>query len=166
VTLLGVQVLIDGVAAPLSFVSDGQINFIAPVNLLPGPATLIVQTPYGASPGVTIQIAASAPGIFWDVPSGYGAILIAGTANVTQVSPARAGDFLEIYCTGLGPMPQAGVKIAGIEVEVTYAGPTHIQGLDQVNVKIPAGLTPGAQDLVLTINGLASNTVKVHIASQ
>jgi len=163
---LGVTVNINGVAVQLSYVSDGQINFIAPADLLPGSATLIVQTPYGASPAVTIQIAARAPGIFWDVPSGYGAILIAGTTNTTQVSPAHAGDFLEIYSNGLGVTPQASVTIAGIGVEVTYAGPSYLQGLDQVNVKIPAGLPPGPQDLILTVNTLVSNTVKVQIGSQ
>jgi uncharacterized protein (TIGR03437 family) len=163
--LLGVRVFLNGLPAALSFVSDGQINFIAPANLLPGTAVLVVQTPYGSSPPVPVQIAARAPGIFWDVPSGYGAILIAGTANWTQVSPARPNDFLEIYCTGLGNMPEASVKIAGISVEVTYAGPTWIQGLDQVNVKIPAGLPSGAQDLVMTVNGIMTNTVKVHIAA-
>jgi uncharacterized protein (TIGR03437 family) len=162
---LGVQVSINGAPVQLTYISDGQINFIASANLLPGPATLIVQTPYGSSAGVTIQIAARSPGIFWDVPSGYGAILIAGTPNTTQVSPARAGDFLEIYSNGLGPTPQASVTIAGINVEVTYAGPSYLGGLDQVNVKIPTGLPPGPQDLILTVNTLVSNTVKVQIAA-
>ena len=162
---LGVQVMINGVAAKLSYISDGQINFITPANLLPGSATLTVQTPYGSSPAVSIQIVARAPGIFWDVPSGYGAILIAGTTNTTQVSPAHAGEFLEIYTNGLGATPQASVTIAEIGIEVTYAGPSYLQGLDQVNVKLPAGLPPGPQDLVLTVNTLVSNTVKVQIAA-
>jgi uncharacterized protein (TIGR03437 family) len=103
------------------------------------------------------------PGIFFDSATGYGAILIANTNSVTQVRPAGAGDFIEIYGTGFGAAPVQ-VTIAGTPVEVTYSGlaPT-FPGLFQINAKIPSGLPSGAQNLVVSQSGVASNQVKVQL---
>jgi uncharacterized protein (TIGR03437 family) len=164
-SLAGVQVTINGTAARLSYVSDSQINFLAPSNLAPGPANISVQTVLGTSSAYQAQVESVAPGIFFDTLSGYGAILIAGTASVTQVRPAVLGEFIEVYCTGLGPMPQVTATIGGVAVPVTYAGPTTFDGLQQVNLQIVAGTPGGTQNLVLSVNGIPTNTVKVQIAS-
>ncbi|MEO8096862.1 MAG: hypothetical protein ABI811_04130 [Acidobacteriota bacterium] len=162
-TLSGVRVTVNGTSVPLSYVSDSQINFIAPANIDAGTAQLIVATPLGISTAVPIQIAAVAPGVFYNTSTGAGAILIAGTGLTTQTRAARAGEFLEIYCTGLGISPTATVSIAGVNVEVTYAGPTVVQGLQQVNVRLPQGLPSGTQDLLLGVNGIPGNSVKVQL---
>lgn len=160
----GVRVRINGLTAQLVYLSDFQINFLAPAALTPGPAQVVVETALGVSPPFQVQVEAAVPGIFFDAASGYGAILIAGTSAVTQVRPARAGEYIEVYCTGLGTDPVVIATIAGIPVPVTFAGSTAIAGLQQVNLQIPPGLPAGAQNLTLTVNGAASNTVKVQIA--
>ncbi|MEP6961551.1 MAG: hypothetical protein ABI995_05710 [Acidobacteriota bacterium] len=162
-TLSGVRVTINGAAVSLSYVSDSQINFIAPANIAAGTAQLAIETPLGVSAAIPIQIAAVAPGVFFDAATGNGAVLIAGTGLTTQVRAAKAGDFLEIYCTGLGISPVATVTIAGLNAEVTYAGPTVVQGLQQVNVKVPTGLPPGPQDLLLKVSGISGNSVRVQL---
>ena len=163
-TVLGdVQVLVNGAAAQLSYVSDTQINFIVPANISPGTAQVIVSTPLGLTSATPFQVAATAPGVFYDTASGAGAVLIAGTGQPTAVRAAVAGDFLEVYTTGLGASPTAAATIAGVDAPVTYAGPTSITGLQQVNVRVPAGVPSGTQTLVLKVNGIQTNPVTIQV---
>jgi uncharacterized protein (TIGR03437 family) len=55
--------------------------------------------------------------------------------------------------------------IGGVPASVEYAGSQNgFVGLDQVNVRIPAGLKGrGEVDVVLLVDGQRSNTVKVNI---
>ena len=163
----GVQVKINGTPVPLAYVSDSQINLVAPANLVPGPANVTVETALGVSAAVRVQVEEFAPGIFFDSASGFGAILIAGTASTTQSRPALPGDFLEIYCTGLGISGgSVKVQIAGAEARVVFTGQTAIPGLYQVNVQVPADAPVGSVPLTLSINGVASNSVKVLVSSR
>ncbi len=161
--LSGVSVSVNGTFAQLSYVSDSQINFIVPANISPGTAQVLVTTPIGISASTPVQIAATAPGVFYDTATGAGAVLIANTGLLTQTRPAATGDFLEIYATGLGAAPTATASIAGIDVPVVYAGSTSIPGLQQVNVRVPAGIPSGTQDLVLKVNGIQANPVKIQL---
>jgi len=92
---------------------------------------------------VTVQ-----PGIF------SGAVLHAGTTVSALSTPVRAGDYIEIYCTGLGPTRLSGglslttatptVYIGATPVSAAFAGlaPGFV-GLLQVNVQVPAGVPAG-----------------------
>ncbi len=166
VTQAGVHVRVNGIDAKLLYLANFQLNFLAPDNILPGPAEVVVETPLGTSVPFQVQVEAVAPGVFYDPVSGYGAILISGTSTPTQSRAAVAGEFIEVYCTGLGDSPTVTATIAGAPATVTFAGATTIEGLQQVNVQIPAGLAAGAQDLALTVNGVASNVVKVQTAGR
>jgi uncharacterized protein (TIGR03437 family) len=165
-----ITVSINGTPQPFLYASDTQVNLLAPANLSPGFADLSITTYAGTSPSVKVQVDTYAPGIFFDTASGYGAILISGTSDVTQVHPAASGDYLEIYCTGLGPVNAQGqtvppqVAIAGISAPVLFSGLSSITGLYQVNVQVPPGVASGKQSLVLSIAGIASNTVSIQIA--
>jgi uncharacterized protein (TIGR03437 family) len=160
-------VLVNRTPARVFYAAGGQINFVMPSELAPGPARIVVQNPLGSSDPLTVQVSTYAPGIFFNSDTGYGAIRIAGTADTPTDRPVRAGTYLEIYCTGLGPAnaPLPKVQIGGIDAPVLYSGVTPIPGLYQVNVQVPNGVASGAQPLALAINGIASNTVKVLIAN-
>jgi uncharacterized protein (TIGR03437 family) len=56
------------------------------------------------------------------------------------------------------------VAIAGISAPVLFSGLSSITGLYQVNVQVPPGVASGKQSLVLSIAGIASNTVSIQIA--
>ena len=50
------------------------------------------------------------------------------------------------------------VTIGGLSANATYEGlAPGFAGLAQLNVIVPAGLTPGDQPVFVTINGVASN---------
>jgi uncharacterized protein (TIGR03437 family) len=163
---------VNGTAAIFLYASDAQVNFLAPANLPSGQADISITTYAGTSPVVKAQLDAYAPGIFFDAASGYGAILISGTSDVTQVHPAAPGAYLEIYSTGLGPLNAQGrtgtpqVVIAGIRAPVLYSGLSSTPGLYQVNVQVPPGVPGGKQPLSLSIAGVMSNTVSIQIAQK
>ena len=100
---------------------------------------------------------------------GQGAILHARTSQaVTPTNPAIAGEALEIYATGVGAVSNVSVPqitIGGRMAEILFYGnsPGFI-GLNQVNVRVPAGVAPGAAVAVrLTHFGLPSNEVTIGV---
>jgi len=173
-SVAGIEVRINGIAVPLLWLSDRQVNFLIPLEMPEGDAELVVRTPLGASDPVRIRLLPAAPGIFFDPVSQTAAVLIAGTASTTAQRPAEPGDYLEIYATGLGAVESPGgalrwtrlkprVFLAGRELfEVTYHGlaPGYL-GLYQINVKVPEGLPSGSQPLRVEAGGAVSNEVHV-----
>ena len=180
-TALGdTSITFNGIAAPLFFVSNGQINAQAPFDLPVGvPVSIQVKRGSTASSVQTANVAIVSPGIFVDQASNSAAVLHAADYSaVGGNSPARPGEFLLIYCTGLGPLRIAvksgdrapsvpplaettylpSVSIAGLPAIVTYAGlaPGWV-GLYQVNVQVPAGLATGNQPIQIVTLGVASN---------
>jgi uncharacterized protein (TIGR03437 family) len=185
----GVQVLFDGNAAPLTYVSALQINAIAPVGLAGKTSTQVTVTYQGfTSNAVTVPVQATAPGIFAadGTGGGGGAILNQDYSLNVRLNPAARGSVIMIYLTGAGvtapasvdgaitgitppfpSLPQSvavGVTIGGIAVpaqNILYAGaaPEQIEGLTQIDVLIPASVTPGPTvPIVVTIGGVSSQS--------
>jgi uncharacterized protein (TIGR03437 family) len=146
------HVLINGNTAQLLFGSDGQLNFVVPSDTPTGTADVVIQSGNTASVPVQSPVLVTQPGIFFDSATGLGAI-------------RQNGNFLEIYATGLGALSTTpDVTISGIPAEVVFGGlAPGFAGLYQVNVRIPTGISSGAQSLVMTSGGVRSNQVKVQI---
>lgn len=171
--LAGVEVLVSGRRAPLHFVSDSQINFVVPLEAVPGPAEIVVRTPAGLSEPVPVTLVNAAPAVFV-MPGGIGAVAVAGAGRLTSERPAAAGDIVEIYATGLGAVRRnvssglaetvepVSVTIGGAPAPVLFAGlAPGWQGLYQVNARVPAGLPGGPQPLRLAIGGVSANEVLI-----
>jgi uncharacterized protein (TIGR03437 family) len=167
-TLGGVSVRLNGSPLPLLYVSDTQINFYVPANAQLGAGSLTVITPSGAQAGTQVDVVAAQPGIF------PGAVLHSGTAKSAVTEPVAAGDYIEIYCTGLGATRLAGglqvtTAIPTVFIGSTAATPIYsglapgFAGLYQINVRVPPGIPSGLQPLVLTINQTHSNEAKVLV---
>jgi uncharacterized protein (TIGR03437 family) len=208
-TFNGVSVLVNGAAIPLYFVvgTGGQINIVLPSELgSSGSATVEVKTADGTSAPFTLQLAADSVGIFRIAdPSKAsrenGAVLFSNTAwkvmplsmatalglpscaSVTTASvcgkPAKVGDQIQIYLTGLGKATPNGdpngkvlatgtlaptdgsvlyktvetpvVKIGGVPAVVSFSGiaPGNA-GQYQINVAVPDGVKPN-DDVTLEI---------------
>jgi uncharacterized protein (TIGR03437 family) len=183
-TLNGTRVTINGVLAPLLYVSPNQINVQVPFEIEPWNAKVSVAH-WDQSASLTVVVAQAGPGIFtWNGQgTGPAAILHAGDLSpVNDASPAHPGEALAIYCTGLGrlsgsvatgnapPVPppetvlRPEVRVAGRPAAVTYSGAApQFVGLYQVNIVAPADTPAGLQPLVLSINGVDSNTVQVAV---
>lgn len=119
-SLSGVTVKFNGLEAPLFAMGPNRIDAQLPSALgmenletgLPFQAAVTVETAEASSYPRNFHAVAYAPGIFTASGDGSGqaAALFAGTAVLaaplgysSRSRPARAGDLVEIYATGLGP---------------------------------------------------------------
>jgi uncharacterized protein (TIGR03437 family) len=190
-TLGGVTVQIDGVAAPLLYVSPLQINLLIPAGTDIGAADVVVQT---STPGKQIQYSMQvrnvAPGLFSRDASGKGpgAILNAVTFAAQPFlveTPENAGSDkrtrLAVFATGLryagnAMQDPAKVNVAaqiqardslGNVYTVEYAGPAPgFFGLDQINLVVPPAADGASEvSLIITAENAASNTVTFNMAS-
>jgi len=157
----GAQVLINGVPAPIYSVSSGQINAVIPINLDPKTttvATLQVTNDRGSSNTVFNYVGETQPGVFNSIGS-VPAVQHADYSPVNSSHPARAGEILLIYLTGIGAIDMAGnatntitASIGGIPAAIVSAGTGSASGgAYQMNATVPNGLNAG--NVYLTISG-------------
>jgi len=177
----GTQVLIGGTAAPLYYVSAGQINAQLPFELEAGkPYQVIVSANNALTTPDTVQLSSASPGLaaFTD------GTLIAQHGDgslVTAAAPAKAGEYLVAYLAGMGctnDMPASGegspfsplavpdlrpsLSINGSSYPFLFAGLTPgLVGLYQMNFQVPEGLPAGNLSLVISQNGEESNRTLV-----
>jgi len=193
----GVTLLTTGGQAPLLAVTPTQINFQVPWDLIPGVSSgsFTLETPVTSYPSKWgIDLTQFSPGIFTmnGQGTGQGAIVIANSSIVAAQTgsfpgsrPAAPGEYVSIFCTGLGPVsnqPANGapavsnplsrtqsaptVTIGGVPATIEFSGlaPGSV-GVNQVNVLVPATAPSGAQVPVVirTADGSVSNTVTMAI---
>ena len=174
--LADAQVLVNGSAIQLYYVSPAQIDAVLP-DSVSGLTQLTIQNSAGKNT-VNIYVAAAAPAIFTQDASGTGpasALKASDQSLVTADNPLNAGDAVELYATGLGlttpsngldvAVQQPTVTVGGVACPVTFAGaaPGYI-GLDQINCTIPAGLASSASaPVVITSGSLTSNTATLAV---
>jgi uncharacterized protein (TIGR03437 family) len=178
----GVQVLVNGVAAPLLAVRANQINFQMPAATVPGTATVRVQRNGNDLAAGTAQIAVASPGLFADVLNlaRPGAVLDENSRPVSDASPARRGSVIQIYATGQGgtlPAVEDGaagpaasqltprVYFGDEQAEVLFSGlQPAFPGLWQINVRVPDVAVLSGQTPVFVVAGSsASNPVTVAV---
>jgi uncharacterized protein (TIGR03437 family) len=185
-SLFDASVTFNNVAAPIYYVSPTQIDAQVPLELTPGPVTVQVFRNLAPSAAQALNLKAAAPAILSVNQQGTGAGLVfhgADSTLVTASSPAKAGETVMIYCTGLGafttalrsgqlppnPPPDTAttpqVTIGGSPAAVTLstAAPGYV-GLYRVVVQIPANSPTGnSVAMALTMGGASSNTVTIAI---
>lgn len=179
------SVEIGGIAAPLFYISPGQINAQVPMELTGGTAPLVVRNGASASAPVTITLRAFAPGIFTQNSSGSGSGAITHASNnllVTSALPAAVGEFVQIYATGLGrvsppvssgttasaqtlsrTIAQVTVTMNGIPAPVNFSGlAPELVGVYQVNAQVPPGVQ-GTVVVSLSVEGISSDIVTMEV---
>jgi uncharacterized protein (TIGR03437 family) len=182
--LNGASVLINGSAAPLFYVSPGQVNAQVPFETPLGTASLVAQVDGRSSAPVQFQVVAAAPGVFsiFDTNHAIAQNYPGWSLNSAQ-NPGAPGQYVTVYLTGVGrvdnpveagkPAPseplsralgEVKVRVGGKAAEVPYAGLTPgFVGLAQVNLIVPPDAPPGEQPLEITIGGVASNLTLLSI---
>jgi len=173
--LSGSSITVGGKPAPILFVSDTQINTQLPYGLA-GSVTLQVGTAAGTAES-SLSLADTAPALF---PSG---VWHASGSPVSATSPARPGETLVIYLTGLGevdhgaptgqaaPMSPLANVVAPVVVQIGnrslrpfFAGLTPgLIGVYQVNVTLPADLQSQTCSLVVSADGNSSNAFNLPV---
>jgi uncharacterized protein (TIGR03437 family) len=99
-----------GIAAPLLYVSQTQVNAIVPYELSGQKTADVVLTRYGRSATFTIPLQGTAPGIFTatQTGTGQGAILNAVDSTFNSAAnPAQKGSAITIFATGAGALNPA-----------------------------------------------------------
>jgi len=115
-TLGNTSVTFNGIAAPLLFVSPGQINAQLPWNVLPagsegGSATVVVNRAGSVSPPRNFEVGRFLPGIFSLGSKQIQALAINGNGSLAapegsipgfRTEPAKIGSTIVVLATGLG----------------------------------------------------------------
>jgi uncharacterized protein (TIGR03437 family) len=177
-TLAGTRLLIGGQAVPLLYSSAGQIGGVAPMALAAGSTTTIQVEYQGVGSAVVpAPVVMTSPKILAPVINQDGSIN--STAN-----PAAQGSVVSLYGSGFGvtlpPGPDGAIatSIAWLATPVAitvgnqiatvpYAGaaPGLLNGVTQINVVIPNGISGNAVDIEV-YNGpgppVSGATVAVH----
>ncbi|MGI8742658.1 MAG: choice-of-anchor V domain-containing protein [Bryobacteraceae bacterium] len=186
-----VAVEIAGQRVAITYVQQDQINVQAPALPSSGSVPIIVilnpdrQNELRSDLGMITALQSFAPAFFMLSPSSSIAAQFAGTANVVanpskyaEGKPAKPGDILTLYATGLGltnPAVKPGdlavgaapittpitVMIGSVTLspaDVLYAGlsPGSISGLYQINIRVPAGVPSGDVPVTITMGGFTS----------
>jgi uncharacterized protein (TIGR03437 family) len=175
--MLGVAVTVNGVAAPLYYVSPGQLNVQVPYETALGTAVLGVNN-NGKVTSFQFPVTIAAPGIF---AAGDGTLVPSGSGQPGQTLVAfitGAGENTPLIVTGAEPysgtpiplLPQpilpVSLTVGGLPAALTFVGtPVGVAGITQINFTIPAAVPAGSQPVIVKVGGVASAPVILNVTA-
>jgi len=180
----------------LIYIGTGQINALLPSTVPTGNYNVTVTNGTVSAPFLT-QVVASKPGLFTQDQSGTGLAVVfnyisqsendvnrltTGNYNGSLSSPAKPGQTLVAWGTGIGPYQPgdntAGIShdfstsepiaaiVGGVSIPVVFAGLNGYAGEDQINFTLPANVPTGcAVSLQISVNGVLSAPTSIAIAT-
>jgi uncharacterized protein (TIGR03437 family) len=180
-----VRVNMSGVYLPLIYVSPAQINFLLPYDLEAPEIDIAVERDNLRGPKVRIRLAGTAPAVFRKDEQSVIAAHLDGSL-VTHESPARGGEVVVLFATGLGRTnpeqlsgrlapgaaglasgAQFSVRLDGAAVppaRILYAGvaPGFV-GLYQINLQLPDD--PGQDPELTIVSGDQASSGGIHLVT-
>ena len=170
----GTSVTIGGAPAYVEYISGSQLNAQVPSGVAAGQQPLVVQTAYGSSSSFTVNVSATAPGLW--APSSFsiggtqyaGAVFSDGKTFVLPAGaipgyasrPAKAGEIITLYGIGFGPVNGVSAGQTAPANAVLANQPQFLLDQTSVNVQF-AGLAPGLVGLYqfnLVVPSVAAGT--------
>ncbi len=167
--LAGVSVTIDGINAPLYYVSASQLNVQIPYEVPLNAQVSLQVTNNGRTANAKFTTQPAAPGIFIDP-----------TGGLVPANSASIGQVISLYVTGQGavsptiatgnapplgtsianlPAPQQKVvvTVGGVPAQIQFVGiPPELVGVTQINFTVPTGIARGRQAVVVSIGNVSS----------
>jgi uncharacterized protein (TIGR03437 family) len=174
----GVTVLVNGVAAPLYYVAAGQLNVQIPYETTANSTAVLSVNNNGHVTTQSFQVSAAGPGSF-----------TSSTGALTPEPTATPGLEIAFYITGAGavlpaisdgatpaastpladlPMPvlPTTITIGGILASIDFIGNSSgLVGVTQINVQVPSGIPAGVQPVVVKVGGIASPAATITITN-
>lgn len=179
-TLAGTQVFFNGLAAPILYASQSQVNTIVPYEMA-SQQEVTIQVAYQGilSSETKLPMAETAPAIFTLDGSGGGqAVAINQDGTLCDArNPAARGSYVTLYFTGGGTTTSPGitggvlgsvvrplrrtalVTVADQPAQVSFAGaaPGFVEGVNQLNIRLAENTPVGpAQTVILTVGTVGS----------
>lgn len=166
--LAGVRVLFNGIASPLLYVSQGQVNALVPYGIASAAtASVQVTTAAGNSPVFSLYLRPAQPEVFKN--GGAGLALNQDNSVNSPQNPAAPGSIVSIFASGAGslrssqpegsipsqpgdgPVLPVAVLLNNRSLEVLYAGnaPGLVVNLLQINVRLPQQGAGGELQLMI-----------------
>ncbi|HUO32421.1 MAG TPA: protease pro-enzyme activation domain-containing protein [Bryobacteraceae bacterium] len=174
--LAGTWVTINGIAAPLYYVSPTQLNIQIPYEVTANSVDTLRVNNNGESVFYSFKVAATAPGIF-----------TFDNGAPVPFSTAKQGQEITLYMTGAGavsptvatgsapaadtpvselPAPAAAVSltVGGVAATIDFIGiPTWSVGVVQINYTIPPNAPLGSQAVILSVGGVPSASTQLTV---
>jgi uncharacterized protein (TIGR03437 family) len=166
----GVRVSVEGNSVPVLSFSDTQINVHVPAALGSGDGSVVVSVGGAVIAAEDAGIVNANPGLFTLPQTGAGegvALLVSGNRYTRSPFPASFGaqpSVVALFGTGWRNSLPVSVTVGGRAAVVEYAGASGgFPGLEQINVRLPAGTPAGPAPVVVTTAGGATSRGDVFI---
>jgi uncharacterized protein (TIGR03437 family) len=173
-SLDGVTAAVNGIPAPIVYVSPTQVNVQIPYEAGAGPAVLGIAN-NGQIAGFQFPISAAAPGIFADSNGNLSPVSTVAQAGTVTLYMVGAGEVSNLILTGFAPASatEANSYQPVLPVSVTVGGaqaflvnmkltPNQF-GTTQITFTLPASVQPGVQPVVVTVGGVSSPPVNLTV---
>ena len=167
---------VNGIPAPLYYLSSGQLNIQIPYETSTNTSATLSINNNGLVASQFFTVSAAAPAIFTSLS---GALVPNGSASRGQIATlyiTGAGIVTPVIATGAAPssgtaladLPKpayaAAVTVAGLQAPIQFIGITPgLVGVMQINFQVPAGVAIGTQPVVVTINGISSAVASLTV---
>lgn len=161
----GVRVTIEGRAVPVLSFNDSQINIYVPDAAGTGVGSVVIYVQGSVIAADDCLVSNDNPGLFTTTQNGAGegiALLVSGMQYTRAPFNAKTNGqatVIALFGTGWRNSLPLTVSIGGQKALVEYAGASGgFNGLDQINVQIPGGVTGTVPVIVTTASGAMSRS--------
>jgi uncharacterized protein (TIGR03437 family) len=176
-SMAGVSATVNGVSAPLYYVSPVQVNVQIPYETGAGAAVLAINN-NGQVATFQFSVAVTAPGLYASAIDNTTGMLVSSVTGgqVLLLYVTGEGDVTPTLATGETPPPQTNpslypqprqpvvVTIGGVPVTPLFVGiPYGLTGTTQIDLAVPSGIQAGPQQLIVTVGGVAAPPLNLTV---